>query len=1079
MRALRPSVLFALLLMGCAGRSTSLTSAPPAAAKSAAAPTSPIDTIWDFHPKTPASRRARLDLAHDQRLRVGGDGERWLVDLRAGTARAAPLLADEDLVSISRAADGSFVFVGERGSIFVAASPLGAFTSVRQPDPNIVRVQGAGNVLVGIRSDGKVAKSADGGKTFVPVQLQSERLVDVAIAADGRVLLLGAPEQLWQSADGGGSFARVGAGGIGLMDIGLDAAGNPVARGLLKTMEWTDRTNPQLQPLQGRYEPTPMDLLAEPVRGANGASLLEGSATLVGMRYFEAVAPEKPEDLWQLATGNLVGPLRLDRIGPSQGCSKARVSAWGNRIAIACLSGSRRSESPEPRSQASMPSVRLLFSHQAGVTFESKPTGLLADELAARVLVLASGTVLLSGMCRTTGHRLCEPNAIWRAAVNPEPPLRIEAVTNSEMPALSGRVGAPVVSPDGKRVYAPARLAANRAFAVLISDDDGASFRAVKFDFKATALGAEKDSELLLRSLQFGEMRIDAAGTLSLILLTSRGQAWTVFDRDAHLLSARLMDGKRAYLAAVGTHALAFSDSDDDDPLEQSDDGGATFQKVAQLRPGTLTHEAHPTVGCGASGCAMGEEFSRQGWGRAAAGLVDREHPTALNKPKTNYLSTIVCRTSDDHPSAIQGDVQFPSLHHADLGPTAWSITVTDRSHAAVSVVSGFKSPKPHTDTQVLLAPASIDYAFSVVSQAEGMAALRYPIERDAYGNGRTGAPMRNVEVAWLNQLDRPAKHAKIADAGTLRAGDLYASRSAPGNATPALLSVSLEGMFVCPHASCDGSDREAIYIDSRGAQHPVRMPTWPKFMLPGDQAARIRSDMISVDGQAIPLAFVQDKMALARARPGDGGGFRFEAMTFLPLALQQKGYGVTFSWAFSQSSRVVSLAITVAHATEPTAFARMLQFHGNDAGVATLVGAPVQSKLGDPPRVCTDSHRKGTFRVVGPVEGGARHPVRIDTSPKNSTWLVTDEAILYGTDQEPCVSVYGTEQVPSITSRYRALIDVSDMRHSWLFERGSAAELTWRTLECRFDPSVKLPGTLRRESNEPEAEPEPPRDEE
>jgi hypothetical protein len=202
------------------------------------------------------------------------------------------------------------------------------------------------------------------------------------------------------------------------------------------------------------------------------------------------------------------------------------------------------------------------------------------------------------------------------------------------------------------------------------------------------------------------------------------------------------------------------------------------------------------------------------------------------------------------------------------------------------------------------------------------MAAIRYPIERDGEGEIRYGNALRNVEVGWVNLYDRGVKRAKVAESGTLAPDDASGWRTGDeAAATAEILSVSMAGIFVCPHNNCEGSDKLATFVDLQGRARPVSIPQWPPFMMQSERLG-VRADMIHVDGVDAPMAFVQQTIAIGRAQRS-AEGFRFQAMGLLPQSARQSDYRVHYSWAFMEGPHQPALSVTVVHEREPAAYAR------------------------------------------------------------------------------------------------------------------------------------------------------------
>ncbi|MBI5531553.1 MAG: hypothetical protein HY898_02485 [Deltaproteobacteria bacterium] len=1042
-----------LLIAACSSQPSTPLAAPNVAA-SARTPSATLPSGWDYHPKAPAGLRTRLTFEDGRWLFAGARGERWLADPREATAASASMLADEDLVAILRSQQGDYTFVGSNGTLYVSKQPLGLFTEVVRPARKLTHVVGRGATLLGVPEAGGLVRSSDGGRTFQPVAFEGGRIFDMAVASDGRALILSAPEQLWESTDGGTTFKLSASKTIGAMSAEVDASGDLVARGLLRSVAWR-KGAPSMQPLPGPVEAPDYDLMTDPKPGPSGAALNAGSATLQGTRYLEAVAPKKPGSPWTLITSELLGRATVDTSIPGTSeCARMLVAASRELVVLGCLVGSKSGQA------LMMPTLKLFVSNDGGMTFESKLAGLVADERRARMRLLPSGTLLLTGACRPVTRRLCQVSAPVRVAVSRgRTSLHLGEVETAKAPMAPVQAIGVEVSPDGKRIYWAGRLAAGRALAMFVSDDEGATFKPIVLEPNRLGLGSADEARSLFETSQPDELGMDEQGNVSLTLTMPNGRMWLVFDREGRVGSSRILPPESPMIAAAGRHALVFGAKDG--AVQVSHDGGGAFEKLGTLPMDAQVEAGQSVVACRAVGCAMGSAFSWQGWTSAPGGRIESPQAKEQAAP-AKLLTPIVCKVPQGPWHQLPRVERPVTAFDADRGGTAWSAIVREHKRGAVSFVAARSTPKPHVDTiQVLQPAATDDVALVTSSQAEGMAALRYPIERDSDGELKFGRPLRNIEVGWVNLYDAGVKRAKLAESGTLGPEDAAGWR--PGEevtANAAILSVSMGGIYVCPHASCEGSDKLGAFLDLAGQAHPISVPKWPTFVFSG-QHLSARGDIIRVEGKDVPLAFLQETLALARAHRAEGG-FRFDAMTFLPESARQDKFRVQFSWAFMEGTHVNALSVTLVHPTEPAAYARILQFRAADEGVATVIPAPLLSEAGDPPRACTPADRKSSYRIVAPTSGGRRHPIRIDGATDKPMWLLSDDAVVFGRAGAACVSMLGTVNVGPESTSTSALIDVANLQASWLFEFDpSESGLQWRSMQCAFDPSVRPPPSV------------------
>src|SRR6185295_20355304 len=159
-------------------------------------------------PSAAAPLFSRAELADGRVLLAGERGERWLVDPKRGRAEAASRLAPETLVAILRSETG-FLFVGASGGGYEATQPLGPFVRSSAPLDPLVRLSAAGRTILGVRRDGKLARSADAGSSWQVTGPSDVLFSDVELGATGRGLALGLPEQLWETADAGLNWKKL------------------------------------------------------------------------------------------------------------------------------------------------------------------------------------------------------------------------------------------------------------------------------------------------------------------------------------------------------------------------------------------------------------------------------------------------------------------------------------------------------------------------------------------------------------------------------------------------------------------------------------------------------------------------------------------------------------------------------------------------------------------------------------------------------------------------------------------------------------------------------------------------------
>jgi hypothetical protein len=1031
---------------------------PPVA--SSADPT--LSTVsWDYHPGQPHRLRARLDLGPGIRLFVGDYGERWLVDARAGHAEAASMLADEDLVAVAQPSPDAFAFIGARGTIYRAGTPLGPLVSQARPDPAVWGATAAGKLILGMRYDGTAVRSDDGGRTFTPVAGVSARVVAAQVAADGRAMLLGSPESLWLSKDGGATFARADGEPVGAAEVMLEAGGALVARGYENSIIWETGGEPVSRKVDFSIEPPAMDLLTDVTPGPSAQAVTEGRAAIVGTRYYEAVPPSRNQRVWELASGGLSGRTRRTPIPGSSDCRRMRVTGGGSTIALVCTSRSTKEDS------VLFPALRLLVSRDAGATFESVSTGLVADEEDTHVTVTSRGTLLVTGACKPQPRGLCAPGAPLRLVPSPgSKRLRIGTWEPSNLPPILGRPGRIVAAPNRQRLYSTAVLLPERRPAVLLSDDDGATFRAVAIDLPGATADAGFDGGVAAAATIVGigsdGLSVDATGRLSVVAATGAGIAWVVLDSDGRLLSSRVIAPEYQRLSAVGARGLAITQ--EDGRIFESTDGGATFQLAGRLPKHETASSTVPAVVCVDQGCLVGESFSRLGWGR---GVGEALESTAATSPSPTHRPTpIVCDVVEASGADVPGADINVDAFDADRGDVAWSTFIMDRARAAVDVLHASMSSPDAVQRMTLLEPGTGEgSACAVRNQAEGIAALRYRHDKDPAGGVRPGR-MRQIEIAWDHQLKGKIFHATIRDGGPMQPRDISDTRRGEASmANAQMLSVADDGVFLCPHATCGENARDALLVDERGRVRNVRLPDPPSRGY-GDRPVPHRDYVVRSGGNDVFLSVILDGGAVLRKRPAAGDRWTTEALALLPTTALADGFRGTLTWAF-QGDSLAGMVFTATHPSQP-GFAQLLRLD-TPSGVAAPSDAPTQSDLGDPPRACTAADRKGSLRIIVPSQHDTRHPIVV-RGDRNAVYvLLSDYAVIYGPKGSACLSMYDTIASSTTPGNVSALINAGNLDRSWLFMPAPAGGLRWRSMRCRFEPGATVPAPRP-------PDPEPPR---
>ncbi len=947
------------------------------------------------------------------------------------------MLADQDLVGVSRPDASTFAFVGAEGAIYSSASPLGPLSLIHRMEPTPLRIAATGRTVVAVHWDGRVVQSTDAGKTFSPVVLQGSRPYDVTLAPDGRAMVLGFPEQLWVS-DPQGAWAPAGTPPVGAGFVGMDASGALIAQGIRASILWGEGdTGPQIA--SRAFEPIPLDLMTDLEAGPSAEALMSGRATISDGRYYE-VARQDEKGPWYLGQGTLTERLFWTPIAQSDDCRHLFVGARGRRLAFGCLAGARKGG-------VLFPSLRVIQSRDGGSSFARQPTVLVGDEEGLSLTVLEDDSLVLVGACKPDSTGVCVPGVPMRLLPSAEgKSLRFTSTETSEAPALRGRVAQVVAL--GSRLYATGLQATGRP-AVLVSVDQGKTFRAVGLDLSKTAAAKDGDGEKLLQRMQPGKLVAGADGKLSWVLHTDQGPVWVVIDETGHVLSAHLTPATHPVLAAAGTRGIAIGA--DDGTVMESSNGGATFERLTRLPTFLWSKEAGLAAWCEKDGCVVGDVFSRAGWTDKNGGMVGWPEPVKPVAGDAPARTPIVCKVIETATGLVENTLDLPDAADASRGAVGWSTVVVDRKTASVSVVHG-TTETGHTVKPVVLfppAPTPARMALEARTQAEGAAALRYAFNAGPDGKPVAGSPLR-IEVAWDNQFEGAPQRAVLSSGGVLRSADVTPlAGNTAAQANVAMLSVVPGGIHVCPHAVCDPASEPSFFLRNRGAVETIAPVPWPTQGLGG--ALPLSRHLMRVDGKNVPIALHQQRSVVMRANLLPDGAYTYEALALAPSDARNLGMQELSAWAYL-SSTTMGLSRTLYHPEKGQAHAWVLRFD-TDQGVGKTVEAPTQRDLSDPPAPCTEAQRNGSFRVLSPGMPGTEHPVILEHGDRKAV-LKTRLAVLYGSPASACVDVFDASA--DLTSDRRALIPVGAMDRSWLLSR-EGSSLRWWGLRCRFQPGAKV----------------------
>ncbi len=1029
---------------------------------------------WRYHPEQQAHVEAREELPDGRVLSVGKRGERWLYDPRSKQLQAGASLAPEDLVAVLRGPDGGFWFVGRSGTSYEARDPLGVFVRSSAPFDRLAQVAAARGVMLGVRVDRHLLRSADAGASWLPVGPEGAAFVDVAMARDGSALALALPEKLWASADAGQTFAPLDVAPQGTLALERDPAGEVRLLTPLGALRWVPGGSPPVAPAP--LAQVASAEMGKPPRGPNAGALAEGRAVIAAGEYLEADQDDEAKRSWRLLRGRLDGALESAPLAEARGCRALRLAAFGRYVTLACFRGSAEN--------ASQP-IELYRSETGGTSFEREPYAAFASLAAFRMTLSARGNLIVTGICpAAVSGSGCAPSGLhYRRMAKPStrekksPKARDGAAKSepspkpkSDAPSLElGAAAAPSlvdsalalgVSTDGKLVYALGRSGKTGQLALFISKDTGKSFEPEQLDLSGARDADYGDSSDGTRA----DALVPAEdGTVAIALSRYRSRTLVVTDELGRVLSVTRPPEEPALLGAAGTRALAVAPGNGQ--VWESLDGGATWEPSGRLPIDLCSGDEQCDVPlqCAPEGCVIGHELSRIGWGGQAdeeLGVLAPEAAAPSEALERRVRTPIECALAPAPFKALPGVRELPDADSAAIGKAAWFAPGSDPDQAAAFVYHGLGGAKPHVETVTLLPPTprASGFAFYVTSQIEGAAALRYPLP--SIGERK----LVNVELGYDNLFENRVVLARLRDAGTYVSGDFTREQGVSQTARPNLLSIAEGGIYLRAHASL--LNRQPTYfLDAQSSQELPPIP-WPSAVL----RAQDRPDMARLATQHLGLLAFGQGAAWIRAR-FQSGKWSFDAgVTGLA---DPASFGLTQRSKITYLDNRAALYVELADEAGRSAAAQIFPLRADGAVLGAPLAAPTQLDLGPQPQACGSAERSSSARVVASNLPGTRHPVLITDAVDPPRVMITGFAVLHGSPQSPCAAAFDAVPVANDSGgrpSESAIIVLDDLEHAWLFRQiqppGNASlRVEYRSMSCRFSPGAEVPPELYRES--------------
>jgi hypothetical protein len=1056
---------------------------------------------WDFHPPAPTVALAAAKVAGGACVFTAEGGQRWSAAASkmagsrlvcAGKAEVSTAVSAEELTSVIRRADGSWIYVGESGSLFEAPDALAPFTRVVPAPEPLGKVAGAGAAVLATTLEGHLLRweAATGWRPVAASPaLGGARVLDVVVGDAGKALALAFPEALFASEDGGATWAASGAPRIGARLLGRTAAGELGAQGLFESVVWRAPSAPNVTadpPFARGAEKihAPQAALEVEVgRAPAAASVLTGRAALDGDRYYEVIRPETEGEAWLLARGRIDGRLETAPLPDSKPCSSMRLGARGKHLVRVCVSADGEQIAAEVRESADQ-----------GATWGDPLKLLTLDTDQINLAVAPDGAVLMTGVCRVaeTACKPAGPLAI-RVALATDGGAAAPRLTPVAAPQLSGAALLPAYSVDGRSAYFLGHRGKDDRLNLFVSHDGGESFSPRAIEVTAGVRVAKRPrgddddepAEEPVDSFDVDDqsfLRVGDDGVVGMLMARARGDVvYVTADDDGRILQVGTppvdsteddgRGGSTMLMTGHGRRVIAIPLSVPDSGtgiVYESLDGGATWDR--QAAPQALVREYYrgALVGvCALGGCVLGETVTRLGWGgQPDAAAVDRPAEPA-HEGTQSVLTPIVCDLSAatrwTPVDNVAGQL-VPGMAQAMRGRSVWSAITVDRKTGAVAAVSAnlpeSGEGEARVTTRQLLGPrpASAHLATALaLSEYEGYAAARVPVPVDAQGKPQAGASMRNLEVVWENYLEGAQSRAKIPDAGPFEKGDVTLGEVKSGRGDDGelvyvadvlhatLLSITSHGIFVRPHARTQRAVE--IFVDGAGRVDLREATPWPSTS-PLGPTLDFRAEAAAVGGNLFGLGLLRDDgdwgaVSLAR-RPGAAGPWAYSAASILPPHAVSGPLLMHASMAWSPKLPVAVFGL-VADPAHARAWAHVLGVRG-DGTFGPAEPVPTIADLPDRARGCTPAERAATPRVGLPfllesnrvLFPGQRHPVLVrEPRGRNAvgvdepTVLLTGGAVVQGTPASPCVSAW---EAAGVASGPVAAVLPGDLAHAWLF---------------------------------------------
>ncbi|MDB4994507.1 MAG: hypothetical protein JWM74_1939, partial [Myxococcaceae bacterium] len=170
-----------------------------------------------------------LDLGDGTVLQVSVRGRRWRMPRdKARAVEHSELVLPEDVRDVRREGD-KYLFVGNRGGVFLSDAPLTIANRVSKSLDFSAEFAAGKRALLGVQPDGTLHRSQDLGATWSNTKLPlraGEVVSGLAANTRGEALVLLRPQRVLHSTDDGATWTSLGTPGIGAGDVTRDAKGD-------------------------------------------------------------------------------------------------------------------------------------------------------------------------------------------------------------------------------------------------------------------------------------------------------------------------------------------------------------------------------------------------------------------------------------------------------------------------------------------------------------------------------------------------------------------------------------------------------------------------------------------------------------------------------------------------------------------------------------------------------------------------------------------------------------------------------------------------------------------------------------